>query len=163
VFGGGYTLIYTKQLLSQQYVVSGSVDVTNVNGNAQLTISSINLVVAGQTFNPPCKTLPGRAYVMAPAEVLSCPFNLTISTTPLLTSSSLSGYVQTNIGRRALDTPVPFSFAACIPSQIPTQQAAAAGAKQPTAAAAQPPGSAAAPGSRRRLHCQGSRRLCQCH
>jgi hypothetical protein len=139
----GYTLTYTRQLLTKQYSVSGIIDITNVSPNAQLTLSLINLVIGGQTYSTPCKSLPQTSYIMAPAEVLACPFVFPLNAAPALPSGSISGYVQTNIGRQALASPVPFSFAACTPTPAPTAAGAAVPGGSSSGTAAPPAGAAA--------------------
>lgn len=67
------------------------------------------------THAPPrrCRTTPAASFVLAPGATVTCPFALNSTTAPFAASGSITGYVQTTIGRKPAD-PVPFSFAGCL-------------------------------------------------
>lgn len=48
----GYTLTYTRQLVSQQFALSGEATITNTDTTGTVTMQSITLLVGGRTVTP---------------------------------------------------------------------------------------------------------------
>lgn len=48
----GYTLTFTRQLVSQQFVLAGEATITNTDTTGIITVQSITLVIGGRTVTP---------------------------------------------------------------------------------------------------------------
>jgi hypothetical protein len=76
----GYTLVYTKQLRKQEYILEGTAELTNPSGTDPVNIQSLTIFLGTQQISPSCGALPGGELRLGPTQHVSCPFSAAFST-----------------------------------------------------------------------------------